>query len=119
MKQSSIKIRLEIIGPTALPTKDCPIEALYQTTKGVEERAGRGGLLHDEHGNWLCVFAQPLGDTNSYLAESWEDWQWQGLLLVRIKSYSKVDLQLDSITVVHMQVLAPRYMEHVQWWSLI
>jgi hypothetical protein len=26
---------------------------------------------------------------------------WQGLLLVRIKSYSRVDLQLDSITVVH------------------
>ncbi|PNX79647.1 hypothetical protein L195_g035633 [Trifolium pratense] len=44
----------------------------YDATEGVEERAGCGGLLHDEHGNWLCG----------------------------IKGYSKVDLQLDSMIVV-------------------
>ncbi|MCH83739.1 putative ribonuclease H protein [Trifolium medium] len=71
----------------------------YDATEGVEERAGCGGLLHDEHGNWLCGFAQPHRNTNYYLAELWED--WQGLLLVRIKGYSKVDLQLDSMIVVH------------------
>jgi hypothetical protein len=32
--------------------------------KGVEERASCGGLVHDEHGNWICGFAQPLGNTS-------------------------------------------------------
>jgi len=33
--------------------------------------AGCGGLLRDEHGNWLAGFARRIGTTTSFVAELW------------------------------------------------
>ena len=35
------------------------------------ERAGCGGVVRDEHGNWVAGFTRHIGATNSFAAELW------------------------------------------------
>lgn len=38
---------------------------------GRMERAGCGGVIRDEHGNWVAGFTRHVGATNSFAAELW------------------------------------------------
>jgi len=38
---------------------------------GGSDRAGYGGLVRDEQGEWVAGFTRHIGSTNSFIAELW------------------------------------------------
>ena len=61
-------------------------------------KAGGGGLLRDEEGNWLGGFARRIGSTNSFTVELWA--LRDGLILCNQLKVQAVNIELDAKAVV-------------------
>ncbi|KAK9993042.1 hypothetical protein SO802_022745 [Lithocarpus litseifolius] len=67
---------------------------------GDSARAGCGGLVRDEHGNWVGGFSRHIGSTNSFIAELWG--LREGLLLCCNLSIDSLVVELDAQAVVEV-----------------
>ena len=63
-------------------------------------RAGCGGLIRNEHGEWLDGFSRSIGYSNSFMVELWG--LRDGLNLCNEMQLSVVDVQLDAKAVVQL-----------------
>lgn len=61
--------------------------------------SGCGGVLRNEHGQWLGGFAKRLSVMSAYLAELWG--ALEGLTFAHGKGFTSIELQMDSSTIVH------------------
>ncbi|KAL0012166.1 hypothetical protein SO802_007274, partial [Lithocarpus litseifolius] len=61
-------------------------------------RAGGGGLIRDEEGNWIVGFACKIGSTTSFLAELWA--LRDGLNLCLSYNFDAVEVELDAKAIV-------------------
>jgi len=61
-------------------------------------RAGCGGLIIGEAGEWLCSFSKFLGKCSAYVAEMWG--VLESLRLAWRYGFSKVEVHVDSKVVV-------------------
>ena len=61
-------------------------------------QAGCGGLIRNEHGEWLCGFSRSIGCADSFMAEFWG--LRDGLTLYIDLHLIVVDVQLDAKAVV-------------------
>ncbi|MCH94985.1 putative non-LTR retroelement reverse transcriptase, partial [Trifolium medium] len=59
-----------------------------------ESKAGCGGVLRNETGNWIEGFTKALGDTTAYMAELWGI--YEGLRLAQRREVMKLELRTDS-----------------------
>ena len=60
--------------------------------------AGCGGLLRDDHGNWLVGFARRIGTTTSFVAELWG--LRDGLSLCYNLNIPSIIVELDAKAIV-------------------
>ncbi|CAJ2663874.1 unnamed protein product, partial [Trifolium pratense] len=65
-----------------------------------EGLSGCGGIIRDHQGNWCGGFAKFVGTGSVLIAELWG--VLEGLKLVWRKGYRKVEVNIDSISVVKM-----------------
>ena len=65
-------------------------------------RAGCGGLIRNEHGEWLGGFSRSIGCSNSFMAELWG--LRDGLNLCNEMQLSVVDVQLDAKAVISLSI---------------
>lgn len=59
-----------------------------------------GGVIRDDKCSWVSSFAKFLGDYNSLMAELWGI--FEGLKISSLLGFKKVDVNMDSIMVVHV-----------------
>ena len=64
------------------------------------DRAGCGGLVRDEHGNWIGGFTRYIGSTNSFIAELWG--LREGLLLCCNLDIDFLVVEVDAQAVVEI-----------------
>ena len=57
-------------------------------------RAGGGGLIRDEEGNWILGFSRQIGVTSSFIAELWA--LRDGLILCVERSFTVVVIEMDA-----------------------
>ncbi|KAL0005536.1 hypothetical protein SO802_013097 [Lithocarpus litseifolius] len=69
-------------------------------------RAGGGGLIQDEEGNWIVGFACQIGSTTSFLAELWA--LRDGLNLCLSYNFDAVEVELDAKAIVDA-ISNPKY----------
>jgi ribonuclease HI len=62
------------------------------------QNAGCGGVFRGDKGEWICGFSKGLGSCSAYVAELWG--VFEGLKLARSNGYRKVELHIDSSSVV-------------------
>ncbi|XP_050242423.1 uncharacterized protein LOC126691393 [Quercus robur] len=65
---------------------------------GGSDRAGCGGLVRDEHGEWVAGFTRHIGSTSSFIAELWG--LREGLLLCCNLNIESLMVELDAQAVV-------------------
>ncbi|PNX97917.1 ribonuclease H [Trifolium pratense] len=63
-------------------------------------RAGCGGVIRGNQGEWLGGFAKGVGNCSAFVAELWG--VLEGLLLVQRMGFENVELSIDSKAVVHV-----------------
>jgi ribonuclease HI len=63
-----------------------------------DSKAGCGGIVRNDTGNWVEGFAKALGDTTAYMAELWG--VFEGLKLAKRRGVTKLDLRIDSEVIV-------------------
>ncbi|PNX61102.1 ribonuclease H, partial [Trifolium pratense] len=63
-----------------------------------ERLAGCGGLIRDHQGRWCGGFAKFVGAGSAFVAELWG--VLEGLKLARRKGFRKVEVNIDSSSVV-------------------
>ena len=63
-------------------------------------RAGCGGLIRNDRGEWIEGFSRSLGSSNSFIAELYA--LRDGLILCRNMHLNAVDIQLDAKAIVHL-----------------
>ena len=84
-------------------------------SRGNPGRAGVGGVLRGDRGEWLGGFSENLGQCFSMKAELWAN--LRGLRLAAAQKYRKVWIQTDSSVVVGM--LTNRMQRHPEHHFLI
>ncbi|MCI02556.1 ribonuclease H protein, partial [Trifolium medium] len=62
--------------------------------------AGCGGIIRGSQGEWLGGFAKGVGSYSAFVAELWG--VFEGLSHARRLSFSAVELNIDSVTVVNV-----------------
>ena len=65
---------------------------------GGSDRAGCGGLVRDEQGEWVAGFARHIGSTNSFIAKLWG--LREGLLLCYNLNIQSLIVEVDAQAVV-------------------
>ena len=65
---------------------------------GCIERTGCGGVVRDEHGNWVVRFTRHVGATNTFAAELWG--LRDGLLLCSSLNISCLIVEIDAKVIV-------------------
>jgi len=60
--------------------------------------AGCGGVFRGDNGEWICGFSKGLGSCGVYVVELWG--VFEGLKLACSHDYRKVELHIDSSSVV-------------------
>ncbi|PNX95557.1 ribonuclease H [Trifolium pratense] len=66
------------------------------------KRAGCGGVIRGNQGEWLGGFAKGVGQCSAFVAELWG--VLEGLLLAKRLGFSTVELSIDSKAVVHVVI---------------
>jgi ribonuclease HI len=62
--------------------------------------AGCGGVIRGSQGEWIHGFAKNVGKCNAFVAELWG--VLEGLRCVRRMGFSKVEINIDSVSVVQL-----------------
>lgn len=57
-------------------------------------RAGGGGLIRDEEGNWVLGFLRQIGVTSSFIAELWA--LRDDLILCVKKNFTAIVIEMDA-----------------------
>ena len=65
---------------------------------------GGGGILRNEHGNWINGFARNCGKVNSVMAELWA--LRDGLQMAATESIHNLIIELDALAVVHLMKIS-------------
>jgi ribonuclease HI len=63
-----------------------------------DNKAGCGGIIRTNTGDWVEGFTKALGDTTAYMAELWG--VFEGLILAKRRGVTKLDLRIDSEVIV-------------------
>lgn len=61
---------------------------------------GDGGILRNEHGNWINGFARNCGKVNSVMAELWA--LRDGLHMAAMENIHNLIVELDALAVVQL-----------------
>ncbi|GAU13938.1 hypothetical protein TSUD_262650 [Trifolium subterraneum] len=78
-------------------------------------KAGCGGIIRGNHGEWLGGFAKGVGECSAFIAELWG--VFEGLSLAKRMCFRKVELHIDSVAVV--QVISTGKLKSKLGWSLV
>ncbi|GAU12817.1 hypothetical protein TSUD_73040 [Trifolium subterraneum] len=78
-------------------------------------KAGCGGIIRGNKGEWLGGFAKGVGECSAFIAELWG--VFEGLSLAKRMCFRKVELHIDSVAVV--QVISTRKLKSKLGWSLV
>ena len=65
---------------------------------GPTNKAGCGGLIRNDQGNWLMGFSRNIGQANSFMAETWA--LCDGLMLCLQLNLQSVVIELDARALV-------------------
>jgi ribonuclease HI len=65
-----------------------------------DQLTGCGGVIRGSHGEWIRGFAKNVGRCNAFVAELWG--VLEGLRCVRMLGFKKVELNIDSASVVQV-----------------
>ena len=74
------------------------------------DRAGCGGIIKDEHGQWITGFSRRIGAANSFIAELWG--LRDGLHLCCCRNLDSLEVEVDAKAILDA-LLNPDYVNHI------